>query len=209
MAQRERQAADPIWDGICFHAQQCAEKYMKAFLEEQTIVFHKTHDLVGLMDLRRWTACRIESLAITVSSSQHVWYRYTLSWRASGPTRCGRSAENSGRDAHRRTHEVWIAITGRGSPRRFNRSFALLCGAAQSHLRGHPSWRPFRGLSPNSFYLIFFSVAVNNPYRHVFSGLFPLSESSPSSLLQAFLTKSDHGRFVHLLTFSGKLLCSP
>lgn len=51
MAQRERQAADPIWDGICFHAQQCAEKYMKAFLEEQTIVFHKTHDLEGLMDL--------------------------------------------------------------------------------------------------------------------------------------------------------------
>jgi HEPN domain-containing protein len=33
MAQRERRAADPVWDGICFHAQQCAEKYIKAFLE--------------------------------------------------------------------------------------------------------------------------------------------------------------------------------
>ena len=51
MARRERQAADPVWDGICFHAQQCAEKYIKAFLEEQTFAFHKTHDLVGLMDL--------------------------------------------------------------------------------------------------------------------------------------------------------------
>jgi HEPN domain-containing protein len=51
MAQRERQAADAVWDGICFHAQQCAEKYIKAFLEEQTLAFQKTHDLVGLMDL--------------------------------------------------------------------------------------------------------------------------------------------------------------
>jgi len=32
MAQRERRAADPVWDGICFHAQQCAEKYIKAWL---------------------------------------------------------------------------------------------------------------------------------------------------------------------------------
>ena len=51
MAQRERRAADPVWDGICFHAQQCAEKYIKAFLEEQIITFQKTHDLVGLLDL--------------------------------------------------------------------------------------------------------------------------------------------------------------
>ena len=33
MAQRERQAPNPVWDGICFLAQQCAEKYIKAFLE--------------------------------------------------------------------------------------------------------------------------------------------------------------------------------
>lgn len=51
MAQRERRAVDPVWDGICFHAQQCAEKYIKAFLEEQTIAFQKTHDLVGLVNL--------------------------------------------------------------------------------------------------------------------------------------------------------------
>ncbi len=51
MAQRERQAVDPVWDGICFHTQQCAEKYIKAFLEEQNIAFQKTHDLVGLVNL--------------------------------------------------------------------------------------------------------------------------------------------------------------
>ena len=29
----------PIADAICFHGQQCAEKYLKAFLQEQRIRF--------------------------------------------------------------------------------------------------------------------------------------------------------------------------
>ncbi|MFA0731759.1 MAG: hypothetical protein BKPUNTRY_001299 [Candidatus Fervidibacter sp.] len=52
MAQWLRQAPVPFHDGVCFHAQQCAEKYLKAFLEEHSIMFSKTHDLVELLDLR-------------------------------------------------------------------------------------------------------------------------------------------------------------
>lgn len=62
MARRERRAADPVWDGICFHAQQCAEKYIKAFLEEQAIAFHKTHDLVGLLNLSGGLLLELDSL---------------------------------------------------------------------------------------------------------------------------------------------------
>lgn len=51
VAQREMQTADPVWDVVCFLAQQCAEKYLKAFLEEHNIVFQKTHDLVVLLNL--------------------------------------------------------------------------------------------------------------------------------------------------------------
>jgi HEPN domain-containing protein len=51
VAQRELQAAAPVWNVVCFLVQQCAEKYLKAFLEEQTIPFGKTHDLVVLLDL--------------------------------------------------------------------------------------------------------------------------------------------------------------
>lgn len=51
MAQREAKAADPVWDGVCFHTQQCAEKYLKAFLEEHNIPFPKIHDLVVLFNL--------------------------------------------------------------------------------------------------------------------------------------------------------------
>ena len=48
VAQREMQAADPVWNVICFLAQQSAEKYLKALLEEHNIAFQKTHDLVVL-----------------------------------------------------------------------------------------------------------------------------------------------------------------
>ncbi|MBI3946931.1 MAG: HEPN domain-containing protein [Armatimonadetes bacterium] len=51
MAQRELAAASPVWDGIVFHAQQEAEKYLKAYLEERGILFHKSHDLIALLNL--------------------------------------------------------------------------------------------------------------------------------------------------------------
>jgi HEPN domain-containing protein len=38
-------------DIVCFHLQQCVEKYLKARLEEATIAFPKTHDLERLLDL--------------------------------------------------------------------------------------------------------------------------------------------------------------
>jgi HEPN domain-containing protein len=50
VAQREMRAADPVWNVASFLAQQCAEKYLKAFLEEQNIAFGKTHDLVVLLN---------------------------------------------------------------------------------------------------------------------------------------------------------------
>ena len=42
---------EPITDGACFHAQQCAEKYLKAILVEKNKSFPKTHDLVALSEL--------------------------------------------------------------------------------------------------------------------------------------------------------------
>ena len=35
-------------DAVCFHAQQCAEKYLKAFLVYRGLDFPKTHDLEAL-----------------------------------------------------------------------------------------------------------------------------------------------------------------
>ena len=36
-------------DAVCFHAQQCAEKYLKACLSEAGVRFAKIHDLVALL----------------------------------------------------------------------------------------------------------------------------------------------------------------
>ena len=40
----------PLWAPVCFHAQQCAEKYLKARLNEASVLFHRTHDLEHLLN---------------------------------------------------------------------------------------------------------------------------------------------------------------
>ncbi|HHW59088.1 MAG: HEPN domain-containing protein [Bacteroidales bacterium] len=42
---------DPITDVICFHAQQCVEKYLKAFLVYNNKSFHKTHNIAEILRL--------------------------------------------------------------------------------------------------------------------------------------------------------------
>lgn len=46
-----RLADDCPTDTVCFHCQQCAEKYLKALLISRGIDFPRTHDLVMLLNL--------------------------------------------------------------------------------------------------------------------------------------------------------------
>ncbi len=41
----------PVFDAVCFHSQQCAEKYLKAFLQENSRDIPKTHKLLDLLKL--------------------------------------------------------------------------------------------------------------------------------------------------------------
>ena len=57
-------------DLVCFHLQQCVEKYLKARLDDAAITFPKTHDLVRLLDLvvplePLWATFRPALLTIT------------------------------------------------------------------------------------------------------------------------------------------------
>ena len=46
-AQRELRARRaPNYDAVCFHSQQCAEKYLKAFLISEGIEPPRTHNLI-------------------------------------------------------------------------------------------------------------------------------------------------------------------
>lgn len=40
----------PLYAPVCFHSQQCVEKYLKARLNEASIQFYKTHDLEQLLN---------------------------------------------------------------------------------------------------------------------------------------------------------------
>lgn len=46
-----QQAESPDFDFICFHAQQCIEKYLKAWIQDANIDILKSHDLIGLLGL--------------------------------------------------------------------------------------------------------------------------------------------------------------
>lgn len=68
----------PFLEAACLHAQQAAEKYLKAFLVEHQVEFPKTHNLGHLLDL---SATIDSSLVkrlqqITVLNPYGVDYRY-------------------------------------------------------------------------------------------------------------------------------------
>jgi HEPN domain-containing protein len=46
-----RDAEPPITDAVCFHCQQCAEKYLKAFLRENDTQFRPAHPLIPLLEI--------------------------------------------------------------------------------------------------------------------------------------------------------------
>jgi HEPN domain-containing protein len=48
VATRLRRGTDPLHDAVCFHAQQCAEKYLKGLMEEAGLRVPKTHNLLDL-----------------------------------------------------------------------------------------------------------------------------------------------------------------
>ena len=79
MVERESRARkNPSYDGICFHAQQCVEKYIKARICEAGGSVQKLHDLTALLDLAlpfepMWEAYRRE---LSYLSDYAVNFRY-------------------------------------------------------------------------------------------------------------------------------------
>ena len=57
-----RKRKHPLPDLVCFHCQQCLEKYLKGFLHESKIPFPKTHSLIDLMTLAVPKAATLKAL---------------------------------------------------------------------------------------------------------------------------------------------------
>ncbi len=72
----------PIADTASFHCQQCAEKYLKAYLQEKEIEFPRQHDLIPLMEFCRTVDDSFESLRIDLGRLD----RYAIAIRYPGAT---------------------------------------------------------------------------------------------------------------------------
>ena len=68
----------PLPDLVCFHCQQSAEKYLKAFLQESGIAFPRTHVLADLMGLVRTVDASLDKLQpqLLILEDYAVKFRY-------------------------------------------------------------------------------------------------------------------------------------
>jgi len=68
----------PIIDAVYFHAQQCAEKYLKAYLQEHFVRFERRYELIPLLELCLTVDTEFETLREALQSLEHyaVLIRY-------------------------------------------------------------------------------------------------------------------------------------
>jgi HEPN domain-containing protein len=62
IARRISRSKIPLHDGVCFHCQQLAEKYLKATMEELGLTVPRTHNLVALLPLLTPHRASLQSL---------------------------------------------------------------------------------------------------------------------------------------------------
>lgn len=78
MARSALRRRQPLWHMAAFHAQQCAEKYLKALLVRTRRPFPRTHDLRALHTLcaDAGIALPIERDVLDAPTAHAVWARY-------------------------------------------------------------------------------------------------------------------------------------
>lgn len=81
----------PLPDTACFHCQQCAEKYLKAYLQEHQIEFERRHDLMPLLDL----CASLEADFAAIKSDLQTLDRYAVIVRYPGITLDAEIAESA------------------------------------------------------------------------------------------------------------------
>jgi len=77
-ANRLGRGKKPLYSLVCFHAQQCAEKYVKAVLEQKAVPIPKTHDLVALVELAQpeLIALLLKKIELEIMTGYAVAARY-------------------------------------------------------------------------------------------------------------------------------------
>jgi HEPN domain-containing protein len=77
-----RARKQPVYDAVCFHAQQCAEKYLKAYLQEHNQNVPKVHRLLDLLKLAQVVDSSLEILLPDLKELE----RFAVNFRYPGMT---------------------------------------------------------------------------------------------------------------------------
>ncbi|TAJ86629.1 HEPN domain-containing protein [bacterium] len=86
-----RKRRDPVPDNVCFSAQQCAEKYLKAFLVYHRKRFPKTHDLLELLKL----GVSVDPLLDVIRPDIRELLPYAVAFRYPGEEATGEEAQRA------------------------------------------------------------------------------------------------------------------
>ena len=80
-ARREMRARNsPNYDAVCFHAQQMAEKYLKALLQENGLAIPRTHSLIDLLAL----ISKLDSSFLLIQNDLNIVEGYAVQFRYPG-----------------------------------------------------------------------------------------------------------------------------
>ena len=100
-----RARKQPVYDAVCFHAQQCAEKYLKAFLQEHERDVPKTHKLLDLLKLCKEIDSSLEILLPDLREIE----RFSVSVRYPGMS----ADKEEARIAYKASQAVRALISGK------------------------------------------------------------------------------------------------
>lgn len=96
----------PLWNSVCFHAQQCAEKYLKARLEEAGLPVPKTHDLEVLLQ----RLVPVEPLWSALLPAAQNLTDFAVDFRYPGDNATRAEAQLSLKDCKSIRHEVRVSL---------------------------------------------------------------------------------------------------
>ncbi len=107
VAQREfRARKNPSFNAVCFHAQQCSEKYLKARLQEANLAFPRSHSLPMLLNL----ACSVEPLWPVLAPQANRLNTYAVAFRYPGASATKADARQALTDSRIIRREVRLSL---------------------------------------------------------------------------------------------------
>ena len=101
-----RRRKTPLHNTVCFHCQQCAEKYLKARIEEAGIRIPKTHDLEVLLN----ALLPIEPLWAALRKALQNLTDFAVDFRYPGTAATKQDARTALRDCKAVRAEVMTAL---------------------------------------------------------------------------------------------------